>query len=514
MPVRKIGRRWMLLGGGAALLVPALPSLLPRGSRGQAQDTEPPRRMVVMMSEHGGIWQPFMYPDEAEASETFSHPLHPCHRGALTSRTEGGERVMTELLRAPEAAFTASIASKMNLLRGLDVPFYYGHGRHLLGNYGDMSNNHDEVTPEQQTADVVMAYSDAVYPTPPRRRLMNFGFDALSVELRDRMVGPSGGFQPVEEVSVQSIWDSVYVPPMDGETPRPAPIDAVYESYRRLESGAFGAGARLGRADRQRLTQYMDRLSDLRAAVSAMPGAMCSDVMPIAELPGRWDSRYGPESASVIHDVIVAAFMCDSSRVAVIRTTHPFSDAMESDGGYHEVAHNAAGGGGSVTDEGTLRRLHGLLLDGNRTFFRDGFLDLVGKLDAVSDGEGTMLDHSLVWWAQEAGSVTHNGDSIPVVTAGSAGGRLAVGQYYDLRDRRAEAVRGGQFGNEGRRRGACFFQWTTTYLDAFGVPRSEWQVPERRAFSAMGPNHTWMAMQYDLGALDASCDSALPLLLG
>lgn len=508
MTVRKFGRRWMLLGGGASLLIPALPSLL-RG-KSAAQPTAPPRRMVMFMTEHGGVWQQDFFPDESLASETFSHPLHTCRRGALTSSVEGEDRVISATLRAPTSALTESIASKMNVIRGLDVPFYYGHARHLLGNYGDMSNNHDEPTPEQETADQVMAHSMAVYPTVPRRRLIHFGYDALSVELVDRTLGPAGGFQPAEEISAATMFDSVYVETSDEPT-RPPPIDAVYESYARLESGAFGAGARLGTEDRRRLTQYMDRLSDIRASITALPAASCGDVMPIADLPGRWD-RYDRETYALYNDVIMAAFMCDSSRIAVVRVNDAFSDTIDAyPGGYHEVAHNASG----RDDEALAHQLREMLRFGSQQFFQNAYLDLVGKLDALAEGEGTMLDNSLVWWSSEAGSSTHNGDSIPVVAAGGAGGAMSTGHYLDLRNRENNPNRDGEelYAHVGRRPGACFFQWTTTYLDAFGVPRSEWQTGDRKAFSAMGPNHTWMMMQYDLGAMDESCDDPLPFLL-
>ncbi|MEM9066970.1 MAG: DUF1552 domain-containing protein [Myxococcota bacterium] len=512
MTVRKFGRRWMLLGGGASLLIPALPSLI-RGNRTQAQGPAIPKRMVMFMTEHGGVWQQDMYPDESAASTSFSHPLHTCHRGPLTPRMEDGDRLVSEALRAPAGVLTESIASKMNLFRGLDVPFYYGHARHLLGNYGDMSNNHDEFPPDQETADQVMAHSTAVYATPPRRRLIHFGNQALSVELVDRSRGPAGGVQPTEEVSAATVFDSVYVPtPDEGMPMREPPINAIYESYARLQSGAFGAGARLGSEDRRRLTQYMDRLSDIRAALITPPIASCDDVDPIDDLPGRWD-RYGSDNYQLYNDVIMAGFMCDSSRVAVIRVNDPFTEEVRAyPGGYHEVAHQAP----TREDAALAERLRGMLLRSSQAFFRGAFLDLVGKLDAVLEGEGTMLDNSLVWWSPEAGCVTHNGDSIPVVAAGSAGGAITTGNYLDLRNRENNPADDGRraevLAHVGRRPGVCYFQWTTTYLDAFGIPRSEWQVPGRSAFSGMGPNHSWMMMQYDQAAMDASCADPLPIM--
>ena len=47
---------------------------------------------------------------------------------------------------------------------------------------------------------------------------------------------------------------------------------------------------------------------------------------------------------------------------------------------------------------------------------------------------GTLLDHSLVAWGQESGNVTHFAFSMPVITAGAAGGAIKTGSYCDYRN--------------------------------------------------------------------------------
>ena len=517
MTVRKFGRRWMLMGGGAAIAIPALPSLLPRGHRAAAQGIPAPRRMVVFTTEHGGIWAPSMYPDQSMASETVPHPLHTTHAGPLTSRVEGGDRVISDVLRAPSDVLTESLVGKMNILRGLDVPFHSGHARHLLGNYGRMSNDGDEFEENRETADQVLART-TLYAGTPRRRFMNFGSRGLSIELIDPSAGPAGGVRPAEEVGMQAIWNSVYVdvaPPDGSEPERPDPINAVFDSYQRLQSGAFGAGARLGAQDRQRLNRYMDRLNDIRAALSSSVGVQCSELSDRSGLPrDAYASMYTPDNAIAINDIIMAGFMCDSSRLAVVRVDNPWTDAMESDGGYHEVAHNAAS-----LESGTPERLHGLLVEGKRNWFAQAFMQLISRLDTIPEGEGTMLDNTLVWWGQEAGPVTHHGDNIPIITFGSAGGRFNTGRYFDFRNRDVDplvpmyASEAERNSNQQRRVGVSLFQWTTTDLDAFDVPRRAWQLPGRSAFTGTIPLQPWYYYQYDQGAMDRSCESPLPGLL-
>ena len=504
MTVRKIGRRFFLAGaGGAWLSIPALSSLT--SDKALAQD-DPPRRMVAMQTAHGGVWQEDIFPNESQASMTMDHPLHTVRRGPLSSMEQGGDRIISPALRAPASSLSESLVGKMNLMRGLDVPFYYGHARHVMGNYGGLSNNHNQTTPEQRTADQVIAYASNFYPETPRRRSLYFGYHNLSVEYRDRSRGAAGGYRSVEEASPGSIFDAVFVQPDDAGTERPPPIDAVHASYARLQSGASSAGARLGAADRERLSQYMDHLSDIQASLDAGVGSLCGDARRPDGLGGA-GGLYQPRNCGIVNDIIVAAFMCDSSRVAVIGTNQEFANMGSA--GYHEVAHAAN------SLNGNPAQLGGLMRDNNIGFFRQGFLDLVSKLDSLGEGGATMLDNSLVWWAHEAGASTHQGDSIPVLSAGSAGGAMHTGRYFDFRERESNPFREAQrrFSNLGRSRGACFFQWTTSYLDAFDIPRNEWQVDGRKAFSGMAPNPNWNGIRYDQNAMDASCDAALPGLL-
>lgn len=516
MTVRKFGRRWMLMGGGAAIAIPALPSLFPRGHHAAAQGIPAPKRMVVFTTEHGAVFTRDMFPAESAASEVVPHPLHTTHVGDLPSRVEGGDRIISNILRASSDVLTESLVGKMNVLRGLDVPFHAGHVRHLLGNHGRMSNDGDHFEGDRETADQVLART-TLYEGTPRRRFMYFANRGLSIELVDPIAGPAGGVRPAEEVGARAIFDSIYVDtnPDPGMEEREPPINAVFESYSRLHSGAFGAGARLGSEDRRRLTRYMDRLNDIRSAFSSGIGLQCGDVTDANRglYPSEaYASMYTRETFEVIHDIIQAGFMCDSSRLAVIRMDAPWLDNMAADGGYHEVAHAAAG----LENAPRVERLAGLLRDEKQAFFERTFLDLVGRLDSIPDGDGTMLDNTLVWWGQEAGPKTHYGDNIPIVTAGSLGGRFNTGRYFDFRNRDVNPWRFPEFNvlsNVGRQPGVSLFQWTTTWLDAFDVPRNAWQVEGRSSFTDYIPLDEDPFWRWDQDAMDRTCESPLPGLL-
>ena len=65
------------------------------------------------------------------------------------------------------------------------------------------------------------------------------------------------------------------------------------------------------------------------------------------------------------------------------------------------------------------------------TYSMEGLANLVAALDGVKEGDGTLLDHSLVFaYTDTSNAKLHAVDGIPMILAGSASGRLKTGQHY------------------------------------------------------------------------------------
>lgn len=64
------------------------------------------------------------------------------------------------------------------------------------------------------------------------------------------------------------------------------------------------------------------------------------------------------------------------------------------------------------------------------TWYAEMFGKFLGKLDAIPEGAGTMLDNSLVVWGSELGKGnSHSFEKMPFVVAGGARGMLKTGRY-------------------------------------------------------------------------------------
>ncbi len=61
------------------------------------------------------------------------------------------------------------------------------------------------------------------------------------------------------------------------------------------------------------------------------------------------------------------------------------------------------------------------------------YAKLVGLLDSIGEGSGTLLDNTATMWLQElSDGAAHNLNNLPIVIAGSAGGYLKQGQVVNV----------------------------------------------------------------------------------
>jgi hypothetical protein len=428
-----------------------------------------PKKFVQLCSHHGGVWGANMFPADGTLTENMSHGGHAVRSGALRLGPQGALVGASPVLSASASRLTAARLAKMNVLRGLDIPFYIGHhtGGHL-GNYARNDGNGQDGKNVQafprRTIDQIMAWSPSFYSDlgGVKERSMVIG-NRLSYDHSN----PQSRSGPIQEVAGTNnsldLFRRIFVPQENPATVRAPIVDRVLADYKRLRE----SNLRLSAEDRRRLDDHMQRMSELERRLTAK--VSCN----ITQLPSESSDavfrqpRYEVDPAlharayQLFNDVIVAAFSCGTSRVAVMNVVSTFSSYA---GDWHqEIAHQAHLPAGA--QQRTLTEAH-------RRMFDEVFLDLVIKLDGAG-----ILDDCLVVWTQESGNYTHDGISIPVVTAGGAGGALNTGRYADFRNLSKVMNNGGFQGSvEKSHAGLLWHQWLGTALQAMGVPKSEYEA--------------------------------------
>jgi hypothetical protein len=184
----------------------------------------------------------------------------------------------------------------------------------------------------------------------------------------------------------------------------------------------------VGAADRARVDQFFTSLRSVEQQLSLMlekpaPAVACVKPKepPPSEVGPTWETAVRNHDA--LADLIVMALACNQTRVFNVALSTAASNLRRNGSAvsFHELTH----------EEPVDAKLG---YQPQSTFFiersMEAFASVLRRLDAVKEGDGTLLDHSLVLATSESNyAKLHTIDSLPVLVAGSAGGKWRSGQH-------------------------------------------------------------------------------------
>lgn len=478
-----ISRRHVLRGaGGATVAIPFLASLQSRLATAQGSASP---CLFWMGTGHGGAYESSMFPSQAVLTQSVNaFADHSVRFGDLKAKTEGANTVVSSILQAKSTSLTPGMVGKMNVLYGLDVPFYIAHNTGLhLGNYARNDGNGSDGVAVQKdprpSIDQILAWSPSFYKSlnGVRERVMVMGAGGQMSWNYANPAARSGGIQAISMTqSSRDMFNRLFPAGAVSAEPsapkRQAIIDKVIDNYRSLTQ----SNRRLSKLDKERLDAHVTRLTELQRKLKTTSTVLCqANAKPTddsAAHAGAGASEYARFSA-LFNDVVTAAFACGASRLAVLSSGfNEQARAVSYGGSWHQdVAHQWA----QPDRQELLRRAYQIVFEGI-------FLDLANKLDAVKDSQGQpLLDHSLLAWSQECGMSTHDAFSVPVVTFGSAGGWFKTGKLFDFRRVNPSSawIHEANDPATGKKfvmyAGLTYNQWLATVLQAMGSPPSEWE---------------------------------------
>ncbi len=182
----------------------------------------------------------------------------------------------------------------------------------------------------------------------------------------------------------------------------------------------------LGTSDRRRVDEYMSIVRSLeeRTEQASAKGAKAWKArVPIGtSLKPDENPKDYAEHVRLMLDMTALAFQSDATRVC----TFMFGNAVSNvnfrwlegvTGSHHDMSHHS-------NDAEKLRQYQLI----NRWYVSQ-YAYLLGKLQAAKEGEGSVLDNSMIVFASALSDGNkHDPHKLPVVMAGKAGGRLSTGQ--------------------------------------------------------------------------------------
>jgi hypothetical protein len=399
-----ISRRTFLRGTGASLSLPLLDAMSPSNVFGGAPAVAP-KRMALFFVPNGVIKDSWMPATEGSdyALPYSLEPLRDLKKDVLVisglSQNAADVKVGGGHARATSALFTGICPSLEGIKLGISVDQIVAN--HLDGKTRLHSLQLSTSGPRLNgTCDTGFscAYSSCISWRDQKSPLPN---DHIPLSVYERLFGKKDAkpLKPEELTKQQTFRKSV--------------LDLVRDDARRLQR-------RLGRDDQRKLDEYLYSVREVerRVQASALPtDAKHSNI----EIPAGIPKDFG-EHVRLMGDLIVLAFQSDITRMATFmygsagsNQTYPMLGVFR---GHHELSHH-----GKQEDwVAQLRKVD--------RFNVSLFAYVLKRMKSVKEGDGTLLDNSLLYYGSGLGDGNaHKPLDIPVLIAGRAGNAFDLGQH-------------------------------------------------------------------------------------
>ncbi len=399
---RNFSRRGFLGSLGAAgALTPFLPMM-----RGHAGGTEFPVRLILCFSANGTIhenWTPTGTVSDFQLSPILS-PLE-SFKDQLTI-LDG-----LEVLRpGPGDGHQKGMAL---LWTGSQIL----EGTEFAGGDGSSAGWGGGISVDQHVANTVGAQT--------AYKSLEFGVQTGGATVWSRM-SYAGSNQPIApEPSPAAMFDRLFAD-FDIDTSELERIKAERGSVIDLVKGDLQAlSPKYGAADQLKIEAHLDAIRQIEQRNDlAVP--VCEIPMLDTTLPHDANENF-PAVSRLQIDQMVMALACDLTRVASLQWSRSVSgtrfDWIGVPDGHHDLSHLGDG------DQSMVDKITAI-----NTWYAGEFAYLLERLASVPEGNGTMLDNTLVVWGNELSrGNSHGNHPVPFVLAGGAGGRIQPGRYltYD-----------------------------------------------------------------------------------
>jgi hypothetical protein len=204
-------------------------------------------------------------------------------------------------------------------------------------------------------------------------------------------------------------------------------VDGVHKNFAKMRY-------QLGSDDRVKLDNHWDRIREIERQIQIVTDPTANCTVPVLDLKRSDWRNYGPPGYSAFDDMpitvnanfdlITMALACDITRVA---TFHFDGDSFEwlninPKDQWHDRTHLA------WPDKPSKDWLLATY-----RWYAEAFGQLLGKLQSIKEGNGTLLDNTVVVWVNEMGDgSTHDHQNAPIVMAGGCGGALKTGRFLNF----------------------------------------------------------------------------------
>lgn len=197
-------------------------------------------------------------------------------------------------------------------------------------------------------------------------------------------------------------------------------LDTIRQELTRLTKN-------LDASDRSRLNDYLDNVREIEARIQKVEKFNASGQQrALPEAPVGVPDSF-EEHVKLMFDLQVLAFMTDTTRISTFKLSRDVSSRVYPESGVKQPFHGLSHHGENTDTIAQFAKLNQYHVS-KAAYFID-------KLKNTPDGDGNLLDHSLVLYGSPMGdSNIHDHKHLPIFLAGKANGQLRGNQHFRAPD--------------------------------------------------------------------------------
>ncbi len=191
-------------------------------------------------------------------------------------------------------------------------------------------------------------------------------------------------------------------------------LDSVTDSINQLER-------KLGPSDRVMMEEYLDAVREIERRIQRTVQNNASGPLPTAQQPAGLPDTY-EEHVDTLFEMLVLAYQADITRVSCFQMARELSGrAYPNIGvpeGHHTVSHHQLNP--HNIEQYTKINIHQVSL----------FSKLIERMHNTPDGDGSLLDHSIMMYGTGMGDGDHHTPyNLPVILVGGGSGKMKGGRH-------------------------------------------------------------------------------------
>jgi Protein of unknown function (DUF1552) len=192
-----------------------------------------------------------------------------------------------------------------------------------------------------------------------------------------------------------------------------------------VTSKVASLGRDLGSSDRTKLAEYLEAVRDVERRIQKAEEQSSNELPVVAQpagVPGTFE-----EHARLMFDLQVLAYQCDLTRVTTFMIGRELSGRSYPEIGIPEAHHPLSHHEGNPAKIAIMAKLN--------AYHASQFAYFIEKLRSTPDGDGSLLDHSMILYgAGMSESNEHYPYNLPVLLLGGGAGRLKGGRHIKFPD--------------------------------------------------------------------------------